>query len=98
MAIKTLADILTRVNALIGEDTSDESLTLIEDLTDTFNDQAESNNESWKKKYEDNDRTWRERYKERFLSGDSTIDKELENDEPEEEPKTYKFEDLFKEG
>lgn len=98
MAVKTLADILSRVNTLIGEDTSDESLTLIEDITDTFNDQVESNNDSWKKKYEDNDRTWRERYKERFLSGDSTLDKELENDEPEEEPKTYKFEDLFKEG
>ena len=99
MAVKPLADILTSVNAIIGENTSDEALTLIEDITDSFNAKADDDNENWKKKYEELDQSWRNRYKERFLSGDTSIDKALEadnDDEPEEKPLT--FESLFKEG
>ena len=99
MAVKPLADILTSVNAIIGENTSDEALTLIEDITDSFNAKADDDNENWKKKYEELDQSWRNRYKERFLSGDTSIDKALEDDnddESEEKPLTY--ESLFKEG
>ena len=99
MAVKPLADILASVNTLIGENTSDEALTLIEDITDSFNDAVNSNTEYTKEKYEELDRSWRERYKERFLSGDKSLDpKEEDDDTDDERPKTYKYEDLFKEG
>lgn len=98
MAVKPLAEILSAVNTIIGESTTDEALTLIEDITDTFNAQSESDNANWKKKFEENDAAWRNRYKERFLSGDKSLDDELDKEDEEEPPKAYKFEDLFKEG
>lgn len=94
MAVKSLTEILNSVNSILGENnSSDEALALIEDITDTYND---NNNENWKQKYEENDKAWRDRYRERFMSGDPSFDPDPE---PEPEPpKQYKYEDLFKEG
>lgn len=94
MAVKTIQDILDSVSKVIGDNTSDEALTLLEDIQDTFNDR---DNTDWKKKYEDNDAEWRNRYKERFLTGDKNLDPP--DDDTEEEPeKPLTFENLFKEG
>ena len=98
MAVKPLAEILSSVNTIIGENTSDEALTLIEDITDTFNAKAENDNIDWQRKYEENDAAWRNRYKERFLSGDTSLDNDVDDKPSDPEIKTYKFEDLFKEG
>lgn len=99
MAVKPLAEILASVNTLIGNDTSDEALTLIEDITDTLNDANTSKGEYTKEKYEELDRSWRERYKERFLSGDTKLDpKDDEDDDTDNRDKPLRYEDLFKEG
>ena len=99
MAVKPLAEILASVNTLIGNDTSDEALTLIEDITDTFNDANTSKGEYTKEKYEELDRSWRERYKERFLSGDKSLDpKDDEDEDTDNHDKPLRYEDLFKEG
>lgn len=97
MAIKTLEEILANVNTILGENTSDEALTLLDDITDTFN---AKDNTDWKQKYEDNDASWRQRYRERFLTGNTDLDKSVDesDDNEDEEKKSYKFEDLFKEG
>lgn len=88
MAIVTKEELLTRVNALTGDDTSDTTLTLIEDISDTF----DSFGLDWKTKYEENDADWRRRYKERFEQPST-------QNEPEPEPETEEklsFDDLFK--
>ena len=95
MAVKPIGEILATVSSIIGENTSDEALTLLEDITDTFNDK---DNTDWKKKYEDNDKEWRNRYKERFLSGDTSLDPKPEDEEDPEPEKPLTFENLFKEG
>lgn len=97
MAIKTLDEILANVNTILGENSSDEALTLLDDISDTFN---AKDNTDWKQKYEDNDAAWRQRYRERFLTGNTDIDKSVDesDDNEDEEKKSYKFEDLFKEG
>ena len=95
MAVKPISELLASVSSIIGENTSDEALTLLEDITDTFNDR---DNTDWKKKYEDNDRDWRNRYKERFLSGDTSLDPKSDEDEDPEPEKPLTFENLFKEG
>ena len=96
--IKTKDEIISMISARIGEDNSDEAIGLLEDVTDTLNDYetrtADSTN--WKERYETNDKEWREKYKERFMSGDSSTDEVIV--EEEEEPKRYTFEELFKEG
>lgn len=90
MAIRTRDELITAVNAIIGETPNDEGLSLLEDISDTF--ATTDDNEDWKAKYEENDAEWRRRYKERF-EGTPVLEnkqEEIETNEP------LHFEDLFK--
>lgn len=95
MAIKTRDELLASVRSIIGENTSDEALALIEDVTDTMTNLEANNSEDWKKRYEDNDKMWRDKYRDRFYSSDPLPleDKQVEVDE--DKPLTY--DSLFKE-
>lgn len=68
---------------------SDEDLSLLEDVTDSWNGDAEV----WKEKAEEIDRAWRAKYKARFCG--ETCRKEEEEDSAEQRPSTY--ESLFAE-
>ncbi len=92
MAVLSFDELITKIKAKIGEDTSDESIELLEDVTDTFN--ANNDGEKWKTKYEENDKEWRKKYIDRF-SGSGVSEPDEEEEEEEEEKTT--FEDLFKE-
>lgn len=96
MAILDKATLLERIKGRIGEDTSDEAISLIEDVSDTFSDlETKASDETkWEKKYRENDAEWRKKYRDRFFNG--TPDDE--NDEEEEAPKPLTFDALFKEG
>lgn len=62
MAVKTREDILTAIRAKLGEQTDDDTIALLEDVTDTFTDLEEKANGDgthWKKKYEETDEAWR---------------------------------------
>lgn len=95
MAIKTKAELLELVKARIGDDTSDEALAIIEDVTDTLDDYETrvADAGDWKARYEQNDADWRKKYKERFFA---PTEEPEENDEPEEAEEKRTFEDLFK--
>lgn len=101
MAILSREDLLNRVRGILGEDnTTDDAIKLIEDVTDTYNSLSNEGNEDWKKKYEQNDAEWRKKYTDRFFnkSGeepDTTSNDNNDNGEPEKKPLTY--ENLFKE-
>lgn len=96
--IKTKDEILNAIKERFGEDTSDETLSLIEDVSDTLDDYETRTNDStdWKTKYEENDKTWRERYRDRFFSGE-TDDNDIEepDDIDDDTPDKRTFEDLF---
>ena len=90
----------------IGEDTSDEAIAFIEDMTDTYNDletRAAGDGVDWKQRYDELDEKWKKKYAHRFFSGGGTMRAALQ-EEPEEEATddvpgekiTYK--DLFEEG
>lgn len=91
MAVLSFDELIAKIKTKIGEDTSDESIALLEDVTDTFN--ANNDGEDWKTKYEENDKEWRKKYIDRFSGSGGN---EQEEEEEEEEEKTT-FEDLFKE-
>lgn len=95
MAIKSKAEILELVKARIGDDTSDEALAIIEDVTDTLDDYETriADSGDWKARYEQNDADWRKKYKERFFA---PTDEPEEIDEPDEVEEKRTFEDLFK--
>ena len=71
MAIRTKSEMLDKIKEIIGENTDDNSLAVIEDINDTFDDFETKMKDTtdWKKKYEDNDKDWRNKYKERFYKG-----------------------------
>ena len=89
---RTLEELLTNVKQMIGEyNTSDDALSLIEDLTDSYS----VPEVDWEQKYKENDTMWRQKYRDRFFS-DVPQEKE-EYLEPEETKYKTKFEELFKE-
>lgn len=90
MAIRPSDELISAINAALGENTTDEVLSILEDLKDTLAD----GQENWKQKYEENDRNWRERYRARFLNVSDDVEGSPE-DYTEDE--TMEFDDLFKE-
>lgn len=92
-------DFLKRIKEKIGDDTSDESISFIEDMTDTFDSFSTKETEDWKKKYEENDRDWREKYTKRFFSPETTPEAMKEQDEEIKNDSDVKtFDELFYES
>ena len=87
--------LLERVKNYVGDRTDDETLTLIEDISDSM-DSADA--DEWKQKYKENDKMWRDKYISRFFekNDDEIKDPTIEDDDEEDEVKVYlTFEDLF---
>ncbi len=93
MSVKTKAELIEAVNSIIGESTDDNTLQLLDDLSDTIDSMQNNDNENWHQKFIENDNAWRKRYKDRFSGAADTED--IEDDE-DDTPLTY--DKLFKEG
>lgn len=94
MAIRTREELLASINGLVGESTTDETISIIEDLTDTLADFEDrvSDSTDWRNRYEQNDAEWRRRYRDRFFTSDGNEDDDIDG-EPENPP--LRYEDLF---
>ena len=89
---------LARVRDRIGEATDDDSISFLEDMTDTYESLSANGQVDWKTKYEENDRQWRERYRNRFMDKVEDIKEGVEKDqkeETEEKANNLRIEDLF---
>lgn len=99
MAVKTRDEILESFKTRLGENLDDESLSFLEDVTDTLDDfekRANGDGTDWKSKYEENDANWRKKYTERFFSNEPEPNPKPDTKpEPDDTPRT--FSDLFKE-
>lgn len=62
MAKLTRDEAITRLTAYIGDRNDDDSIALLEDISDSLLDESED----WKAKYDELDASWRARYIERF--------------------------------
>lgn len=98
MAVKTREEILEKLKNRVGDQSDDETIEFLEDVTDTLSDleeKAKGDGVDWKAKYEENDAEWRKKYTDRFFSSEPNSDENDVNptDEPEE-PTT--FAELFK--
>lgn len=106
MSVLSREDYLTRIKGRLGDDLSDDDISLIEDMTDTYDDMSNriKDNTDWKSKYEENDKSWRQKYVDRFngkVESDSdfidySTKKDNESMDVYEAPKTYA--DLFTVG
>lgn len=102
MAVKTKDDLLAIIKERIGDGTSDEDISLIEDINDTYTDLETRISEAgdWKAKYEENDASWRAKYKDRFFNKDVSEGAEISDERDKADDATHevlKFEDLFTE-
>lgn len=93
MAVKTKEELLESLKNKFGDDNGDDVLSIIEDITDTYDNFANNDNTNWKDKYEQNDKEWRQKYRDRFYNTESKDD-----EQEDERPKILTYDELFKEG
>lgn len=98
MAIVSKESLLERIRDMTGTENaeSDESISLLEDLSDTFEDLSSQVLQAgdYKKKYEENDAEWRKRYHDRFFS---VTEDDIREDDKDDEVEKKTYESLFKE-
>ena len=93
--IKTKEELLSQIREVIGEDNnSDDVISLIENVTDTYADFEDKTRDDWRGKYEESERSWREKYISRF--GEDAKEPEEKHSDPNENPVPKTFESLFK--
>lgn len=103
MAVRTRDEILAAIRSRLGDDTSDDALTIIEDIDDTFKDYETRIGEDWKGKYDELDAQWRKRYRDRFFqnpdNGETTPEDVKDDNEEDlkEESEVKDFDELFTE-
>lgn len=98
MAVKTKDELLASIKSKFGDDTSDETIALLEDISDTLDTTKEG--ADWKKKYEDNDKMWREKYTSRFFDTPAPAPEPSPSPTPDNDDKSeeIKINDLFTES
>ena len=92
MAVKNKEEIIAEVRARVGEQTDDETIAFLEDVTDTLSDletKAKGDGTDWKTKYEENDAEWRKKYTERFYSSEPINEPEPPKPDDIQKPKTF---------
>lgn len=96
MAVRTKEELLESVRRVVGEDTSEDAMTFIEDVTDTYDDLVSktANSGDWERKYNE----LAVKYKERFFDSGKIEPNPDDNTDPD--PDDYvapeRYEDLFK--
>lgn len=100
MSVRTKEELLTAFNTIAGENSNDDVLNFLDDLSDTIDTYADSANQitELKNQLEQTDRAWREKYRARFFETkveNPEVDTEKTDDGEKEE--VSNFEDLFKE-
>lgn len=91
MAVLSKEEMIKKLSEKFGDDNSDDVLSILEDITDTY--ASWNDAEDWKTKYEENDSAWRKKYRDRFENNE-LIENIQDYSKVEDEVKT--FEDLFK--
>lgn len=91
MAKLSKDELIKKVKKYIGDRTDDETIEIIEDITDSID---SSDADEWKRKYEENDKMWRDKYVSRFFDKkEEDLESPTEHEEEEKEYNSY--EDLF---
>ena len=90
MAVKTKEEIMSILRDYVGEDTGDNALGLIQDISDTLDNSGAERISQLEQQVKDTDENWRKKYRDTFFAG------KPDPQEEEEKPKKPRtFEDLF---
>lgn len=96
--VRSKEELLESIREQLGDDTSDNAISIIEDISDTLSDYETkvSDKTDWEQKYNENDAMWRKKYTDRFYNNSDNDDEQEEKTKEEEETKDIKtFDDLF---
>lgn len=108
MAVVTKDELMEQLKTILGDNTSDEALALLENVNDTFSaindDKSTEKDEQIKTlndKLEEQDKMWREKYRNAFFHGTDKGDKndpetEEEDKRKDDETTPHNYDDLFK--
>lgn len=94
MARLSKDELIEKIKKYIGDRTDDETIEIIEDISDSVG--ASDEETEWKQKYEENDKMWRDKYISRFFE-QKEDEPETSSEHDEEEKEYNSFEDLFEE-
>lgn len=99
MAVKDMDSILSAVKQMIGDNTSDEAIALMEDITDTITDYETkvADKTNWKAKYDEVDASWRRKYIERFSGKTGEENKNEQEEQIKDDGEIRSFDELFTE-
>lgn len=87
-------ELLKKVRKYIGDRNDDETLEIIEDISDSVD---SDDVDEWKRKFEENDKMWRDKYISRFFEKKEDEEFDTPNEHEEEEKEYSSYVDLFKE-
>ena len=93
MAKLSKDELIEKVKKYVGDRTDDETIEIIEDITDSIDTSDADECEKWKQKYKENDKMWRDKYVSRFF--DKNQEDPVTSTEHEEEKEYNSYEDLF---
>lgn len=98
MSVLTKEEILKKLQSKFGESTDDESISLLEDITDTLTDFESKTKDTtdWETKYKENDEMWKKKYRDRFFAKPVEEHEEETQEEEDDKPITS-FDQLFEE-
>ena len=100
MAVLDRDNFFNRIRERLGDDDSEEALSYLEDMTDTWEDWEHRANregeENWEEKYNNLDAEWRKRYRDRFFNTPDGAEDDQEED-IRDDGKVRSFETLFEE-
>lgn len=94
MARLSRDELLEKVKKYVGDRTDDETIEIVEDISDSISASDEEN--EWKQKYQENDKMWRDKYISRFLEEKEDVS-ETPTEHEEEEKEYNSYDDLFSE-
>lgn len=101
MAVLNREEFFARLDTRLANDTSDEGIAFLEDMTDTYNDlerKANGDGVDWEARCREIDESWKKRYRHRFFSGDTSGISEGETSVVDDySPEDVKVDDLFTE-
>ena len=102
MAILSKSDYFDKLDAVFKGKTDEESIGMMEDFIDTYNDletRADGDGENWKQKYEELDKEWKQKYKNRFFNtggGNPSLgDNKSDDKDGCYTPESVNFDNLF---
>lgn len=91
--VRTKEELLASIKSVLGDNTDDSSIAIIEDISDTMD--SFNDGKDWKAESERIDKEWRQKYHDRFFTA-KPEDEEDPLDAGKPETKPLRFEDLFK--